>query len=301
MQTKMMFHNPVLSSELKIKMRGWKTAFGIAAYLGTMVLIAFLYYITFVERTLAWDSSINARQAAGMQIYTMLAILQFGLILLITPAQTAGTISSEREKQTLDLLLCTRLSSLGIILGKLLSSMSYMLLLIFTSIPLFSLIFLFGGITPGDIAILYLFYVVTAFAVGSIGIFFSTIFKRTVAATVVTYLVMFMLGLISVILGIYMLTTYYNVPNAPQSLYIPFVLYVNPAVGLADIITSQISGQSGGLLGIFGIGMGQMTQGSMTLSFWMSNSIVMIAIACCLLLASVFKINPVSRFHKKKK
>lgn len=291
------FNNPVLSSELKIRMRGWKTALGIALYLGVMILIAFLYYITFVEGSLRWDTSINARQSAGMSIYTMLAILQFSLILLITPAQTAGTISSEREKQTLDLLLCTKLSSLGIIVGKLLSSMSYMLLLIFTSIPLFSLIFLFGGITPGDIAILFLFYIITAFAVGSIGIFCSTFFKKTVAATVVTYIAMFTLGLISTILGIYMATRHFRIPNPTPGPYTPFVLYVNPAVGLADIITRQASGQSSGIYGLLGV-RSQMAQSG--INFWVYNSIVILVIAFCLLGASVLRINPVNRIFRKK-
>ena len=41
-------NNPVLSSSFKIRMRGWKTSLGIVFYLGIMVLIAYLYYITFL-------------------------------------------------------------------------------------------------------------------------------------------------------------------------------------------------------------------------------------------------------------
>jgi ABC-2 type transport system permease protein len=291
--SRMTWNNPVLSSEMKIKMRGWRTALGIAAYLGIILLVGFLYYLAFVQQSLSWNTSINARQSAGMEIYTMLSVLQFGLILLITPAQTAGTISSEREKQTLDLLLSTRMSHFGIIFGKLLSSMSYMVLLIITSIPLFSLVFLFGGVTPGDMVKLFFFYIITAFSVGSIGIFFSTLFKKTVAATVMTYLFMFMLGLISVILGIYMISVQYNVPNPPQTPSIPFVLYVNPAVGLADIL----SGQSGGLFYMFGFRMNQAMQG---MDFWILNSIVMLVIALCLLLVSVYRINPVRHLGRRK-
>ena len=94
------WNNPVITSEMKIKMRGWRTALGIAAYLGVLLLIGFLYYLAFIDYSLSWSNSINARQEAGMQIYSVLAILQFSLVLLITPAQTAGAISGEREKQT---------------------------------------------------------------------------------------------------------------------------------------------------------------------------------------------------------
>jgi ABC-2 type transport system permease protein len=279
------WNNPVITSEMKIKMRGWRTALGIAAYLGVLLLIGFLYYLAFIDYSLSWSNSINARQEAGMQIYSVLAILQFSLVLLITPAQTAGSISGEREKQTLELLLSTKIPSLGIIFGKLIASMSYIILLIITSIPLFSLVFLFGGVTPGDMAKLFLFYIVTAFAVGSIGIFYSTLFKRTVVATVVTYLTIFLLGLVSVILGAYMVTVQFNAVNQPANPAIPFVLYINPAVGLADILVTE----PGGFRSIFGIS----TAGSYGVDFWILNSIVMLVIAAGLLAVSVYKINPV--------
>ncbi len=279
------YNNPVLSSELKIRMRGWKTAVGIISYLGVMVFIAFLYYITFIQSSLAWNRTVNANQQAGISIYTMLAVLQFILILLVTPAQTAGTISSEREKQTLDLLLCTQLSPFGIIVGKLLSSMSHMLLLIISSIPLFSIIFLFGGVTPGDMIMLFSFYIITAIAVGSIGIFFSTMFKKTVTATVVTYLTMFALGLVSVILSAYLMSIYYL--QGGSASYVPFPLYINPAAGLANILQNQISGGGGGILGL---GTGYQN------SFWIYNSITMLVIAGLLLAASIIRVNPVYRF-----
>jgi len=285
--------NPVITSEMKIRMRGWRTALGIAVYLGVLLLIGFLYYVTFVEISFSLDSSVNARQAAGMRIYSALAVIQFSLILLITPAQTAGTISGEREKQTLDLLLSTKMSSSGIVFGKLISSVSYIILLIITSIPLFSLIFLFGGITPGDMAKLFLFYIITAIATGSIGIFFSTLFKRTVMSTVVTYLTIFLLGLVSVILGIYRLTSQFNITGQyPVTPYIPLVLYINPAVGLTDILVNQ----PGGISSLFGLSM--KTPGG--LDFWILNSITMLAIAALLLLASVKKINPIRQQRRRK-
>ncbi|MGI6141739.1 MAG: ABC transporter permease, partial [Caldicoprobacterales bacterium] len=208
--------------------------------------------------------------------------------LLITPAQTAGAISGEREKQTLELLLSTKISSFGIIFGKLISSMSYILLLIVTSIPLFSLVFLFGGVTPGDMMKLFLFYIITAFAVGSIGIFYSTLFRRTVMSTVVTYLTMFLLGLVSVILGIYIMTVQYNGPGNPG---IPFILYINPAVGLTDILVTE----PGGFRSVLGV----YTTGSAG-DFWIHNSIVMLTVAAILLLISVYKINPVGYSGRRK-
>jgi ABC-2 type transport system permease protein len=285
--------NPVITSEMKIKMRGWRTALAVAAYLAVLLFIGFLYYLTFIESSYSYRNTVNAFQEMGMQLYSMLAVLQFSLLILITPAQTAGSISGEREKQTLDLLLSTKISSFGIIFGKLISSMSYVLLLIITSIPLFSLIFLFGGVTPGDMIKLFLFYIITVFSVGSIGIFFSTVFKRTVTSTVITYIVIFFLGLISVILGIYMIQAQVRGTGHLTNPRIPFILYINPAVGLADILTAE----QGGVSQFLGYNIGTQTG----LDFWIINSIVMMTIAAGLLYAGVKKINPIHRKKKRKK
>lgn len=40
-------------------------------------------------------------------MFAVLTILQMALVLFITPSLTAGAISSEREKQTLNILLTT--------------------------------------------------------------------------------------------------------------------------------------------------------------------------------------------------
>ena len=252
------YYNPVLASSLKTRMRGWRTAASVTAYLGVMLFIAYIFFRIYIQSQGTYGLSFNANQSVGLQVYLTLAILQFALILLITPAQTAGVISSEREMQTLDLLLCTKMSSVTIILGKLLSSLGFILLLIVASIPLFSLVFLFGGIAVEDIAMLFLFYIITAFAVGSIGVFYSTLFKRTVVSTVVTYVTIFFLGIVSVALGVYMMSMHYSQTPQPVDYYIPFILYINPAVGLADLLSRQAVGQYAGNYGIIGLVIGGM-------------------------------------------
>ncbi|HWR60207.1 MAG TPA: ABC transporter permease, partial [Clostridia bacterium] len=179
----MMNINPVLLKELKVRMRGWRAAGIIALYLLILSLVAlFIIYTTFMN---PYGSSIDPQVSIGA--YTGLAVVQFILIMFIVPALTAGAIAGEREKQTLDLVLCTRLKPISIITGKLFASTSQTLLLIISSLPLFSMVFLFGGISIKEVIQLFAFYIVTAVTIGCIGIFFSTCLKRTTAATVFTY------------------------------------------------------------------------------------------------------------------
>lgn len=311
---KNLFRNPVLESELKVRMRGWRAAMAVTVYIGIMLLIAYLYFKTVLDSMLRYGGYNSATQTIGLQVYSVLALLQFALIILVTPAQTAGAISAEREKQTLDLLLCTRISSIGIIFGKLFSSLSFILLLIIGSIPLFSLVFLFGGVTPWDVAMLFLFYMITAFAVGSIGIFCSAMFRKTVTAAVTAYISIFVLGIVTVILGAYMLANYYDsfaqTATTPPP-YIPFVFYLNPAIGLTDLMVQQLEGTPVGIMAdlarsIFGYyrGSSGATQNAgvgfwKAWRFWIKNSIVLISIACILLGISAWKIKPVHRWKNR--
>lgn len=298
-------NNPVLSSELKIKMRNWKTFAAISSYVGVMLLIAFIFFKAFIERQMNFDAIINANTSIGLQLYMLLAIVQFILIVLIVPAHTSGAISMERERQTLDLLLCTKIAPLKIVLGKLFSSMSFVLLLIISSIPLFSLVFLFGGVAPKDVFFLFLFYIITAIAIGSMGIFYSTILKKTITATVACYVTVFILWVLSALIGGYTISTRYENVNALKKVYTPFIFYFNSPMGLGDMLSSQATGNIGGINSLFGINHGFVPSVSPKgitvimdkwemLSFWIKNSIVMGIVSIILLLISANRINPLN-------
>ena len=110
-------------------------------------------------------------------------------MLVLAPAFTTGAISLEREKQTLDMLITTPLSTLGMVIGKLFSALTYVFLLILASIPFASLVFVFGGVGPEDLLRAYAFLFALAFGMGAIGLFISAVVKRTQTATVVTFVI----------------------------------------------------------------------------------------------------------------
>ena len=81
-------------------------------------------------------SAAFASAAIGQEIFAALLMLETLLVVFLAPAFTAGAISLEREKQTLDLLITTPISSLAIVIGKLLSALTYVFILIVASLPL---------------------------------------------------------------------------------------------------------------------------------------------------------------------
>lgn len=175
--------NPVLVKEIKLRFRTLKSFTGILFYLIAMSIFVFGY----IFLTTSFSGSEFFRPDQSRTLFSMLTFIQLGLILFITPGLTAGAISGEREKQTLNMLLTTSQSSFQIIFGKLSSSIAFLLLLLVAGLPVYSLVFLFGGISPGQLGLNFLFLILTMIAVGSIGVMFSTIIRKTIVSMIATY------------------------------------------------------------------------------------------------------------------
>ncbi|HYI21235.1 MAG TPA: ABC transporter permease subunit [Candidatus Limnocylindrales bacterium] len=131
----------------------------------------------------------------GHAIFGGLLFVETLLVLVLAPAFTTGAISLEREKQTLDMLITTPLSTLGMVIGKLFSALTYVFLLILASIPFASLVFVFGGVGPEDLLRAYAFLFALAFGMGAIGLFVSAVVKRTQTATVVTFVIVLVISI----------------------------------------------------------------------------------------------------------
>ncbi|PLR97309.1 ABC transporter permease [Bacillus sp. T33-2] len=183
--------NPVLNKEFKLRFRTVKSFLGILFYLITLGIII----VGFIFMQSMSNNQGYVRPSQSREMFMMLSFLQLALVLFITPGLTAGVISSERERQTLNILLTTTESSTSIILSKLVSSVSFLLLLIVASLPLYSIVFLYGGISPGQVLTMLGLYVFTILVYGSLGVLFSTLLRKTIVSIVTTYgVTMFLAG-----------------------------------------------------------------------------------------------------------
>lgn len=187
--------NPILASSARRRMRSIRTPILITLY-GAMIFAVGLgaAFGAFASSTL----SIFAMRE-GVTAYAAMLAIQFAMILLITPAMTAGSIAGERERQTLDMLLVTNTGSLRIVAGKLLESLGYVALLLVAALPTMGLTLITGGVTLADVLTGALFLLVTAFAALSVGVFASAVFRRTVTATVMAYLIVFFIGVVTMV------------------------------------------------------------------------------------------------------
>ena len=184
-----MIVNPVLAKELRDRVRTWRSPLLISAYLLVLAGVGgFAYYL---ETRYNFGGTQALR--LGLMIFGVLAVAQLVLIAFLTPAMTATIISGERERQTWPLLLVTRLSPFSIVTGKLLSAISYIVLLILVSTPIYSTVFLFGAVAMRDLFLVVFISLVTTVTIASIGLFCSALFRRTITAIVISYLLTFFL------------------------------------------------------------------------------------------------------------
>jgi ABC-type transport system involved in multi-copper enzyme maturation permease subunit len=178
--------NPVILKELRGRMRGNR-----AFVLLTFHLMALSGFVGLIYG--AYAASANnvynavSSQVLGKIVFGAVVGLELLLACFITPALTAGAISGEREKQTFDLLRTTQLSAPALVLGKLGSAMLFVLVLLVTALPLQSLAFLLGGVAPEELLVAAALLVATAFLFGAAGIFFSSLMRRTLGSTVLSY------------------------------------------------------------------------------------------------------------------
>ena len=258
----------IMVKELRSRMRGRRAFIVLTVYLALLAFIAYGAYL--VVAPIATDAagadgfaSANASAFIGRSIFTVLSVLQIVLVCVIAPAFTAGQISLEREKQTLDLLISTPLRPGAIVIGKLATALAFVVLMIVAAIPISALVLMYGGAEVHNIVQQQLVLLTTAIGFGAIGIFASALTKRTQTATVLAYSTV-----IALILGSAMLFGFWQTiaqrddifglrPNggAPEQ-----IRYLNPMVAMLDVVSgvepSGGSAFSRPLYRIFGVDIG---------------------------------------------
>jgi ABC-2 type transport system permease protein len=220
--------NPVILKEFRARMRGRQAFILLTTYLGLIaVFIGVLYtFLAQSSSSMGWDPSF--RQTAGKAIFGAVVLLELLLIGFIGPGLTSGAISSERERQTFDLLRTTLLSARSLVLGKLGAAFTYLFLLILTALPIQSLAFLLGGVGMGEMLIAGLLLVVTALFFCTLGIFFSSFMKRTLPATLSSYGTI-LLSIIFIVIIFFLIamaeSTFYMSTNKVRELILTLVLW----------------------------------------------------------------------------
>lgn len=225
--------SPVLSMEWRLRFRSWKSILVLMLYLLAIgwVLLQNVWFYT--QQTGAF------LPARSQQMFIILSSFQLLLIGVVVPGLSSGTISGERERQTLDILLTTPLSNVSILLGKLFSSVSFMLLVLVSTLPLYGIVYIYGGIDPSQLWSTLGFFLFTTLVLAVIGLFYSTLFRRTGVSTVASYATV--LGILVGTILLYLFHQQYmnlHYPEVGETELGRFLLQLNPVACFVSIISS---------------------------------------------------------------
>lgn len=180
---------PVLFHEMRTRQRGNKPFIALFVYVTILALAALLtLFFGMSNRSYEYRSPREMTEM-GRNIFQILSFVQLGLIVLVVPPYSAGAISGEREMKTLEMLSLTLLSSAEIVAQKLAVALGQVAMLVMASLPVVGIVFLIGGVSPLEVIGAYALILLTGASVGALGLFFSSILKRTASATFATYAV----------------------------------------------------------------------------------------------------------------
>jgi ABC-type transport system involved in multi-copper enzyme maturation permease subunit len=132
----------------------------------------------------------------GAILFQILAPLQLALVLFLSAIQAASNIAIEKDRQTLILLLMSRLTNSELVLGKLFASLLSIGVMLITSLPIFMLIVLFGGTSFEQVGWTFAVTLMTSITAGSLGAIVALWREKTFQTlALVAMCIVFWLGL----------------------------------------------------------------------------------------------------------
>jgi ABC-type transport system involved in multi-copper enzyme maturation permease subunit len=190
------FGGPIFTKELLISSRRRRNYFVRFAY--PVVLTAFVVsawaqiYMHGVSTTMLYQVSHLAQ--IGKDVTTAIVWFQFIAVQVLAVIMLSTAISDEIYHKTLGVLMTTPITSLQVVMGKLLSKLLQLILIIAISFPILAIIRVFGGVPWNYVLSSICITLTSAIFAGSLSLFFSiyscqsqSVIARTVLACFFLY------------------------------------------------------------------------------------------------------------------
>src|SRR5438045_2274119 len=187
--------NPILLRVVETGGKRKRDLFIRCGYLGLLVMLVVFSLVT--SSTAISGASLSDLTKTSSRIFAQMSFLQLGLVALLAPIFTAGAITQEKDSQTYDILLATPLTNGQIVLGSLMSRLFFVIALLISGIPIFSVTQIFGGVAINAIVLSFAIAAATAFVTGALAMAIAT-FKVGTRRTIFSFylfIVIYLVGL----------------------------------------------------------------------------------------------------------
>jgi ABC-type transport system involved in multi-copper enzyme maturation permease subunit len=195
--------------EMRSRMRSGRAYWVMLAYVFFLCIALAICYVEWRR----WNNDIRQWHRLGQEYFRVMVVMQTILGALLAPALTSGALTLEREQRTWEMLCLTLVKPRAILFGKLTSALFYVVLLAFSSMPLIGLCFMFGGVSVGEFAAAYAVILGSTFFFGIVGMFTSSLFRKTMTSTAIAYLITLFFTAGTAFLEIFLMDVWRTGPN----------------------------------------------------------------------------------------
>lgn len=238
--------NPVLARESRQRFRGRWSWLVITGWVMVVGLLTYLFY--FVGRDINIDffsirGPLSGLNQAGKWVFDGMSLVLLTAVAFMVPGLTALSIVGEKQRQTLHLVQITQVTPFGIVLGKLLSSIGYFLVLILAVVPLLGIPLAFGAVGLMEVLVVLAMLLLVVTMQASVSIWVSSRAKSNRAAVAMSYLLAVAIFFGSfVLMGVEALVFQDDIEDEGRELV---STWVNPYVAMADAVAFPYDDLSG--------------------------------------------------------
>lgn len=183
--------NPVFVKEMRVGFREKKVFYSLTVWVIIIALFASISSVT----ALTENNAIEKLPESGRFIFEMLFWVQLVLLSMLSPSLTTSSVSGERERQSLEMLLTTHLAPSEVIFGKFGFAASFIALALFSTVPLEAIVFFLGGVSLASFLAAKLILLSIGLLSALLGLMLSARETRSAYATGQTYLCILLLGM----------------------------------------------------------------------------------------------------------
>ncbi len=291
--------NPIVKKDMQVAARSMRLSWGLFAY-EAILAMAFLLAMAVIQASSANIYNNGNVYSSLVSLFPILAVAQVCIVALIVPIITASSISGERERQTLDIMLTTCMSPFSIVVGKVISAVLRILFFVAASTPIMALAFVVGGLSWGHLFWFLLTIILLSVFSGSIGILCSALCRRSITAVILSFAFYFMIFVLTFLP--LLIKAALGSRSAGET---PLFLLFNPIVFFEEFFMQIMTGKS--LLGGAGYMFSKSDVGFITYHLTTGKAWMLVSAACILLLSLVFmlaaawKVNPMHSSSGRKR
>jgi len=239
---------PIFGKELRVASRRRRQYALRPLYILVLTVFVAIVWMSVVQYqgTAAFVQSRMA--AAGKQIVTTISVFQFFAMQVLAVVMLSSAISDEIYHRTLGVLMTTPINSLQIVMGKVLSRLLQLVLLLAISLPILATVRVLGGVPWGFLLSSLCITLTASIFAGSVSLLFSIknlhaygVIIRTLFTLLTLY---FILPSLFGVAGYYIMTSLgfrVGSSSAILSVLAPVVASLNPFAGMLEITRQVIS------------------------------------------------------------